>query len=538
MAHSFISKIKKCLLAILLVTVLTLSVLSQSPSSSHKEKSGIQVKRIALVIGNGTYRHTTSLPNPVNDANDVSATLKELGFEVISGTNQTKKQIEDLIRQFGTRLADTKGVGLFFYAGHGISAGGVNYLVPVDADIQAEDEIEYASVSINFALGKMAAANNGFNMVLLDACRNNPFARKWRNYRDIGDKGGLARIDAPTGTLIAYATKPGDVAADGKGRNGLYTSALLKQMRVKNVEVGKMLQRVRADVISQSGGKQVPFDESSVVGDFYFAGLDPSSVLSNSNQSTVAPGEASFWRLVENSDEINDLEEYLSRVKSKEFVGAFSSLAESKLIRLRKSRSDIGWAKLSATARMLLQFDRVWWVSIDGIDHSFTVKLDGTYRGIDKAGKPVEPDTRPTLKKRGGLSLVQIGSKWGVVDGQGNQIVPPTYEFAIGFFENGLAAVKSDGRWGFIDEEGREVIPIRYDDVDYDIPQTWPFREGIAAVKLNNKWGFIDRTGHAVISFKYDGIWSYSFRMHGFYGVKLKGKKGFVDIYGNEYFDF
>ncbi len=263
----------------LLILVICCSIVSgQTNRNLDRDKAtALQTgKRIALVIGNGKYLHAGSLPNPVNDATDMAAALKSLGFEVISGTNQSKQQIEGLIRQFGTRLADTKAVGLFFYAGHGISAGGANYIVPVDADIQAEDEVEYSSVNINFVLSKMAAANNGFNMVILDACRNNPFARKWRNYRDIGDKGGLARIDAPTGTLIAYATKPGDVAADGQGRNGLYTGALLKQMRLKNLEMGKMFQYVRADVISQSSGKQVPFDESSVVGDFYFAGFDAS----------------------------------------------------------------------------------------------------------------------------------------------------------------------------------------------------------------------------------------------------------------------
>lgn len=242
------------LIACVLQMTVPFAVLAQTDRRLEREtKSPPVEKRVALVIGNGNYKNASVLPNPVNDAVDMAATLKELGFEVISGTNQTKPQMENLIRQFGTRLADTKAVGLFFYAGHGISKGGTNYLVPVEADIQAEDEVEYGSVGIDFLLGKMESAKNGFNVVILDACRNNPFARKWRNYREIGDKGGLARIDAPTGTLIAYATKPGDVASDGTGRNGLYTGALLKQMRVKNVDITKMFQRVRADVIDQSG---------------------------------------------------------------------------------------------------------------------------------------------------------------------------------------------------------------------------------------------------------------------------------------------
>ena len=220
---------------LLLQSIVAIVVPAQQTRKLERSDVNANQNRIALVIGNGDYKNASALPNPVNDAVDMARALKELGFEVISGTDQSKQQMENLIRQFGNRLAETKGVGLFFYAGHGISSGGVNYLIPIDADIQAEDEIEYSSVSINFLLNKMASANNGFNMVILDACRNNPFARKWRNFREIGDKGGLAKIDAPTGTLIAYATKPGDVASDGTGRNGLYTSALLKQMRVKTL---------------------------------------------------------------------------------------------------------------------------------------------------------------------------------------------------------------------------------------------------------------------------------------------------------------
>ena len=238
--------------------------------------------RLALVIGNSNYQKTEILPNPVNDATDMTNTLKKLGFEVISGTNQNKQQMENLIRDFGKRLADSKGVGLFFYAGHGIQFGGNNFLIPVDANILAEDEVEYSSVNVNFVLTKMANAKNNLNIVILDACRNNPFSRKWRNYRDFGDKGGLARMDAPTGTLIAYATKPGEVASDGTERNGLYTGALLEYMQRKDVEMIKMLQLVRAEVMKKSSGKQVPFDESTVIGEFYFAGLNTNSGHVNS----------------------------------------------------------------------------------------------------------------------------------------------------------------------------------------------------------------------------------------------------------------
>ena len=155
------------------------AVFGQDNRQLEREKGATQTeKRVALVIGNSTYQKHPALLVP-QMMQMIWLALKDLGFEVISGTNQTKQQMEGLIRQFGTRLADTKAVGLFFYAGHGIAQGGTNYLIPIDADIQAQDEIDYSSVSINFVLNKMASANNGFNMVILDACRNNPFARKW-----------------------------------------------------------------------------------------------------------------------------------------------------------------------------------------------------------------------------------------------------------------------------------------------------------------------------------------------------------------------
>jgi formylglycine-generating enzyme required for sulfatase activity len=315
--------------AMLLMPVATIK--AQNSRGVGNSKIKIQ-KRIALVIGNGNYKHTTKLDNPVNDATDIARTLKELGFEVISGTDQNRAQMQNLIRDFGNRLADTKAVGLFFYAGHGLAANGINYLIPVDADIQGEDEIDDFSVSMGFLLGKMALAKNGFNMVILDACRNNPFARSWRNFRDIGDKGGLARVNAPTGTLIAYATKPGDVASDGDGRNGLYTSALLKQMKVKNVDVTKMLQNVRADVLKQSDNKQVPFDESSLVGDFYFAGKTSDNVNNSGNQ-TDSPKENDVrardrgqvereaWLLIQNSNNAGDFRFFLKEFPNGDYQG-------------------------------------------------------------------------------------------------------------------------------------------------------------------------------------------------------------------------
>ena len=335
---------KKLCNSLLIITLVLLPLITVSGQDTRgvgvRKKAPSKTKRIALVIGNGNYQFTSTLDNPVNDATDMTAALKSLGFEVISGTNQSRREMQNLIRRFGNRLADTKGVGLFFYAGHGVAAAGVNYLIPVDADIQAEDEIDDFSISMNFLLGKLDSAKNGFNMIILDACRNNPFARSWRNYRDIGDQGGLARVNAPTGTLIAYATKPGDVASDGDGRNGLYTSSLLKQMKVQNVDVTKMLQNVRADVLEKSGNKQVPFDESSLVGDFYFAGR--TETPANDTISRPKPvstggieGERAFWNSIKDSEDSADFQSYLDAYPQ----GVFAPVAKNSLRKLRKKDS-------------------------------------------------------------------------------------------------------------------------------------------------------------------------------------------------------
>jgi quercetin dioxygenase-like cupin family protein len=221
-------------------------------------------KRIALVIGNGAYTKAPPLKNPPNDARDMAATLRTLGFDVTSGINTNQRDMKRLIREFGQKLK-TGGSGLFYYAGHGVQSKGRNYLIPIDADIQSEAEVEDSGVDASLVLNFMDDAQNGLNIVILDACRNNPFARSFRSATD-----GLAQVDAPTGTLIAYATAPGRVASDGQGQNGLYTSELLKQMRVPGQSVTDMFMRVRAEVMRQTASKQVPWEASSLVGNFYF----------------------------------------------------------------------------------------------------------------------------------------------------------------------------------------------------------------------------------------------------------------------------
>ncbi len=229
-------------------------------------------KRLALVIGNGAYQNAPPLPNPPNDATDMAASLKSLGFEVLSGTNQSKREMETLIREFGTKLSKQGGVGLFFYAGHGLQVKGNNYLIPVEAALPAEDEVEYAAINLSFLLNKMDTAGNNLNIVILDACRNNPFSRSWGGTRSALEDGGLAKITPPKGTIMLYSTQPGNVASDGTGRNGLFTESLLQQIKQPGVELDAMIKALARDVSAKSKEKQLPWKEGIVLGDFYFAG--------------------------------------------------------------------------------------------------------------------------------------------------------------------------------------------------------------------------------------------------------------------------
>jgi len=235
-------------------------------------------QRTALIIGNSNYK-TSPLKNPLNDAEDIAYELQRLGFKVQLGKDMNKKDMFFAIREFGKEIKQG-GVGLFYYAGHGMQVQGRNFLIPVEADIHSEDEVEYEAIDAGLILRKMEAAGNPMNIVMLDACRDNPFARSFRSAQK-----GLAQMDAPSGSLIIYATAPGSVAADGSGRNGIFTKNFLGHVRDPDLEIGQMLKRVRAGVQKDTNGKQVPWESSSLVGDFYFAEKNTEVIASSTRSS-------------------------------------------------------------------------------------------------------------------------------------------------------------------------------------------------------------------------------------------------------------
>lgn len=220
-------------------------------------------RRVALVIGNAKYRKGALL-NPVNDARLISAELRKANFQVIAVEDADMATMNRAIDEFG-RAIKKDGVALVFYAGHGMQVKGENYLIPTDADLKGENDIAYKAVNLGYILAKLDDSKSRVNIVILDACRDNPFARSWRS-----GKGGLASIDAPSGTVIAFATAPGKTASDGEGANGLFTSQFAKQIRIPNQKIEDVLKGTRKAVATLSHNEQVPWDSSSLTGDFYF----------------------------------------------------------------------------------------------------------------------------------------------------------------------------------------------------------------------------------------------------------------------------
>jgi len=243
--------------------------------------------RVALVIGNSNYSgDLPKLPNPANDAALMAATLKKLGFDVVQVGNADLNQMKKALADFGTRLAaeGPQAVGLFYYAGHGLQIAGENYLIPVDAKIKAANEVDMEAVSATLVLKQLNFAGNALNIIILDACRNNPLSRGMRS----ADQ-GLARMDAPMGTFIAYSTAPGSTAADGTGKNSPYTLALSKAMQKPGIAIEEAFRDARVDVLAATGNQQIPWESSSLTGAFEFA---PGAKTAETQTAAAAPAPA------------------------------------------------------------------------------------------------------------------------------------------------------------------------------------------------------------------------------------------------------
>ena len=229
-------------------------------TAAHAQQ--VKPSRVALVIGNGAYP-AAPLANPLNDAADIAKELEAAGFTVIRRSNASLREMHLALREFGDKLGKTS-TGLFYFAGHGVQVRGRNYLLPVDADIAREDEVAFSAMDLSAVMEKLDSARNPVNVVILDACRDNPFGARFQ-----ASSRGFAQVEAPPGTIIAFSTAPGSTAADGGGRNGLYTSHLLAQMK-KPAPIEETFKVVRASVRRDSQGRQVPWESTSLETEFAF----------------------------------------------------------------------------------------------------------------------------------------------------------------------------------------------------------------------------------------------------------------------------
>ena len=328
------------------------------------------LQRIALVIGNSNYTRVEALPNPVNDAELIGSTLDELGFDVTVSLDLSLRDMKRAVREFGRKLDDAgeKGVGLFYYAGHGLQLDGTNYIVPVDANIDRRGDVDIEAFDVNSILSIMEYARSRVNFLILDACRNNPYTRGFRS-----SSRGLAQMDSPRGSLIAYATAPGELAVDGDGKHSPYSLALADAMKKENIEVERMFRMVRNQVHKATKKNQTPWESSSLTGgNFYFNQVEKVVVIPPAPAPTPEPApvktvtvpksatsatsdflatlELEYWNSVSGSSDPAEIQLYLEKYPD----GHFLDLAKIRIAKIEreaeKRKSEIAAQKAAEKA--------------------------------------------------------------------------------------------------------------------------------------------------------------------------------------------
>jgi formylglycine-generating enzyme required for sulfatase activity len=305
--------------------------------TSHDSAS----KRIALVIGNGNYQHSDNLPklaNPTHDAEDIAAALRGFGFEVIEKRDVSLEGMSDAIIEFSRKLVDSDAA-LFYFAGHGLQVKGQNYIIPIDARIETVAQVPFKSINVNLILDEMENGKSRANIVMLDACRNNPISGKFRS----GGMRGLAvPTSQPKGTVIVYATDPGNTAADGDGRNGLFTAGLLTAFKGNDLSLHGVLSRASKEVERSSGQKQTPYinGPSTLQEEFHFgpgtqlASLEPvpTPVQPAARIKTKDQIEDEYWDSIKGGSDRSAFEQYRKTYPK----GRFLNIANIKIAQLKK----------------------------------------------------------------------------------------------------------------------------------------------------------------------------------------------------------
>ena len=302
-------------------------------------------RRVAFVVGNGTYKNVAALPNPPIDAKAMASALRNVGFEVVEGTNLTRDKMTEKLLDFGKK-AQGSDIAVFFYAGHGIAISGTNYLLPIDADIKSEMDVKLgAAINIDLTLDQ-TMSDAKVKLVFLDACRDNPFAAKIKSNsptRSVAVGSGLAEMKSGEGTLIAFATGPGQTALDGQeGTNSPFTRALIANIATPGVEIQQAMTKVRAQVNEETSKGQLPWGHTNLIGSVYLNGAPAVAPAGGTAAAPAAvasaPGtdvELEFWRSIKDSNKPEELNAYLSNYPN----GQFKPLALSRLAALENGAS-------------------------------------------------------------------------------------------------------------------------------------------------------------------------------------------------------
>jgi hypothetical protein len=353
-------------------------------------------KRVAFVVGNGTYKNVAPLPNPSIDAKAIASALRNVGFEVVEGTNLTRDKMTERLLDFGKK-AQGADVALFFYAGHGIAISGTNYLLPIDADIKSEMDVKLgAAINIDLTL-EQTMGDAKVKLVFLDACRDNPFAAKIKSNsatRSVNVQTGLAEMKSGEGTLIAFATGPGQTALDGQeGANSPFTRALLANLTQPGVEIQQAMTKVRAQVNEETNKGQLPWGHTNLIGSVYLNGAPAPGATAGApatQLAVAAPGsdvELEFWRSIKDSNKPEELNAYLSNYPN----GQFRSLALSRIASLESG------AKENATRNLTTGIDPATFTAESNQTTEDQIGLDkGQRRDVQRRLNGLGFDTKVT----------------------------------------------------------------------------------------------------------------------------------------------
>ena len=471
--------------------------------------------RVALVIGNAAYAGAAALANPGNDAKAMGETLRSLGFTVVEIQDSSKQQMQDAIVKVKASLQGKQAIGMLYYAGHGLQLDWRNYMVPIDARLSNAADVVEQAVDLAQVLDAFKTAGNRMNIVVLDACRDNPFAATATGK-------GLAQLDAPPGTFLAYATAPGNVAEDGdaKSANGLYTQFLLEELKKPTAKIEDVFKRVRLNVRKQSQGRQIPWESTSLEDDFFFnSGLKPTQKLSESEKDKAFNTEKADWDKIKDSKNADDFYSFLKSYPN----GNINGLAQSRLEQLQKSQTVV---VADQKGRKQLS---VFEVYRPGDTYEFAVKdgLTGIVRGTGKIVSILAgDDVIEGISSNPAVVAGAVLTRGGFISRDGGG----TYDPPVNIYPNGELKIggkattrtirtANNGSKGWMEYESRVV---GYEEIDTVFGK-------LNAIKLDVTQIYQDG-GRAKMTLWFDPEWGYSVRLV----RESRNRNGGPDIYVRE----